>query len=151
MSEIKTSLEPIFMIIGQGVRDLSFENKIDLGTVSDEQPEIDIDIQVDGQRKESNVYEVTLMVRAEAKQNTKTLFILELQYMGVCQIENIIEENISPLLMIQVPTLLFPYARQIISEITSSSGFPPLLLQPVDFANLYAQQNSQNFAVAGRA
>lgn len=152
MSEIKAQLDPIFTILGQGIRDLSFENKVEFNQTSDEQPEIDIDIQADGRKVDDDVYEVVLMVRAEAKQNNKTLFILELQYMGVCQIQNIPADSLPALLMIQLPTLLFPYARQIVSEITSSSGFPPLLLQPVDFAALYQRQNSENtMAPAGRA
>lgn len=152
MSEIKAQLDPIFTILGQGIRDLSFENKVEFNQTSDEQPEIDIDIQADGRKVDDDVYEVVLMVRAEAKQNNKTLFILELQYMGVCQIQNIPSDSLPALLMIQLPTLLFPYARQIVSEITSSSGFPPLLLQPVDFAALYQRQNSENaMAPAGNA
>lgn len=151
VSEIKAQLDPVFTILGQGIRDLSFENKIEFNQASEEQPEIDIDIQADGRKVSDDVYEVVLIVRAEAKQNKKALFILELQYMGICQIQNIPEESLPSLLMIQLPTLLFPYARQIVSEITSSSGFPPLLLQPVDFAALYQRQNSENMVAAGNA
>lgn len=151
MSEIKAQVDPVFTILGQGIRDLSFENKIEFNQTSDEQPEINIDIQADGRKINDDVYEVVLMVRAEAKQNSKTLFILELQYMGICQMQNIPDEALSALLMIQLPTLLFPYARQIVSEITSSAGFPPLLLQPVDFADLYQRQNAENVVVAGNA
>jgi preprotein translocase subunit SecB len=151
VSEIKAQLDPVFTILGQGIRDLSFENKIEVEQTSDVQPEIDIDIQADGRKIKDDVYEVVLMIRAEAKQDSKTLFILELQYMGICQIQNIPSESLPALLMIQVPTLLFPYARQIVSELTSNAGFPPLLLQPVDFAALYQRQNSNNAVAAGNA
>ena len=137
--------------MGQGIRDLSFENKIEFSQVSNDQPEIDIDIQADGRQVKDDMYEVVLMIRAEAAQNGKILFILELQYMGICQIQNIPDDSLPMLLMIQVPTLLFPYARQVVSEVTSSAGFPPLLLQPVDFASLYQRQNSENSLIAGNA
>lgn len=151
VSGISSQQEPVFTIMGQGIRDLSFENKIEFSQVSDSQPEIDIDIQADGRKVKDDIYEVVLMIRAEAAQNGKVLFILELQYMGICQIQNIPDDSLPMLLMIQVPTLLFPYARQVVSEITSSAGFPPLLLQPVDFASLYQRQNSDNSVIAGNA
>lgn len=151
MSGVNSQQEPIFTIIGQGIRDLSFENKIEFSEPSDDQPEIDIDIQADGRKVKDGMYEVVLMIRAEAAQNGKVLFILELQYMSICQIQNIPDDSLPMLLMIQVPTLLFPYARQIVSEVTSSAGFPPLLLQPVDFASLYQRQNSESSVIAGNA
>lgn len=150
MSDIRAQLEPTFSILAQGIRDLSFENQIGFGLNLEEQPEIDIDIQADGKKLNDDTYEVVLTLSAEAKQDDKTLFLVELQYMGLCQIQNVPAEMIQGLLMIQTPTLLFPYARQIISDVTSNGGFPPLFLQPVDFAALYNNQQ-QNSGVAGNA
>lgn len=151
MSEIRAQLEPNFSILSQGIRDLSFENQVDFGVSFDEQPEIEIDIQADGKKIDDETYEVTLMINVEAKQAEKTLFIIELQYMGLCQIQHVPAEVMPSLLMIQTPTLLFPYARQIISEVTSNAGFPPLFLQPVDFAALYHNQQPEVGVAAGNA
>ena len=85
-----------------------------------------------------------------AKKEDKPLFLIELQYVGLCQIENVPDEMLAGLLMIQTPTLLFPYARQILSDVTSNAGFPPLFLQPVDFAALYHNQQA-NVGVVGNA
>lgn len=150
MSEIRVQLEPTFNILAQGISDLSFENQLGFGTTLDTQPEIDIDIQADGKKVDDETYEVVLMIRAEAKQEDKTLFLVELQYMALCQIQHVPADVMPSLLMIQTPTLLFPYARQIISDVTSNAGFPPLFLQPVDFAALYNNQQ-QEIGAAGQA
>ena len=151
MSEIRAQLEPNFSILAQGIRDLSFENQVNFGINLEEQPEIEIDIQVDGKKIDDETYEVTLMINVEAKQADKTLFIIELQYMGLCLVQHIPADVMSGLLMIQTPTLLFPYARQIISEVTSNAGFPPLFLQPVDFAALYQDQQPEVGVAVGNA
>jgi preprotein translocase subunit SecB len=90
------------------------------------------------------------MIRVEAKQKEKILFLIELQYAGLCQAQNVSADVLPSLLMIQTPTFLFPYARQIISDTTSQAGLPPLFLQPVDFAALYRNQQ-EKAGVAGNA
>ena len=150
MTETHAQLEPTFSIVAQGIRDLSFENKIGFGTNISEQPEINININANGKKIDDETYEVMLMINVEAKQEDKPLFLIELQYVGLCQIENVPDEVLPGLLMIQTPTLLFPYARQILSDVTSNAGFPPLFLQPVDFAALYHNQQA-NVGVVGNA
>ena len=150
MTEIHAQLEPTFSILAQGIRDLSFENQVGFATNIDEQPEINININANGKKIDDETYEVMLMINVEAKQENKPLFLIELQYVGLCQIENVPDEMLAGLLMIQTPTLLFPYARQILSEVTSNAGFPPLFLQPVDFAALYKNQQS-NVGTVGNA
>ncbi len=147
MSEIHAQAEPTFNIIAQGVRDLSFENKLGFGVTLTEQPEINVNIQANGKKITEETYEVTLMVNVEAKQKEKTLFLVELQYVGVCQMQNVSADILPGLLMIQTPTFLFPYARQIISDTTSQAGLPPLYLQPVDFAALYSNQQANTDTV----
>jgi preprotein translocase subunit SecB len=137
MSKITTESEPSFSIIGQGIRDLSFENLIDFNNISDKQPEINIGIEADGKTLNDDTYEVSLRINAEATHGDKTLFLLELEYIGLCQIKNVQEEMIPGLLMAQTPSMLFPFARQIVADTTSNAGFPPLFLQPVDFVALY--------------
>ena len=150
MTETHTQLEPTFSIVAQGIRDLSFETQIGFGTNISEQPEINININANGKKIDDETYEVMLMINVEAKQEDKPLFLIDLQYVGLCQIENVPDEMLAGLLMIQTPTLLFPYARQILSDVTSNAGFPPLFLQPVDFAALYHNQQA-NVGVVGNA
>ncbi len=150
MSKNNAQTEPTFNIIAQGVRDLSFENQLAFGATLSEQPEIDVNIQANGKKINEENYEVMLMIRVEAKQKEKILFLIELQYAGLCQAQNVSGDVLPSLLMIQTPTFLFPYARQIISDTTSQAGLPPLFLQPVDFAALYRNQQ-EKAGVAGNA
>ncbi len=149
----KTTLqdEPSFSILGQGIRDLSFENLINFEDSRTEQPEISIGIEADGKKVDDDVYEVTLRINAKANYEESPLFILELEYMGLCQIKNIQEDMIPSLLMIQTPAMLFPFARQIIADTTSNAGFPPLFLQPVDFATLYHNSQKNSGEIVGHA
>jgi len=150
MSGINPQSEPSFSIISQGIRDLSFENILDPTKHGSEHPAIDIGIEASSKKIDNGTFEVSLKINVEAKHDSKPLFLLSLEYIGLCKIENIQEDMISGLLMVQTPSLLFPFARQIIANITSSSGLPPLLLQPVDFAALYHSQQDNN-QVAGHA
>lgn len=150
MSEVSIQSEPSFSIISQGIRDLSFENILDLAGHGSEHPAIDIGIEAGSKKIDKDLFEASLKINVEAKHENKTLFLLSLEYIGLCKMENIQDDMIVGLLMIQTPTLLFPFARQIIANITSNSGLPPLLLQPVDFAALYHNQQA-NDQVAGHA
>ncbi|MCX7343920.1 MAG: protein-export chaperone SecB [Proteobacteria bacterium] len=151
MSKNTTQDEPSFSILGQGIRDLSFENLITFEDSRTEQPEINIGIEADGRKVDDDVYEVTLRISAKANYEESPLFILELEYMGLCQIKNIPEDMIPSLLMIQTPAMLFPFARQIIADTTSNAGFPPLFLQPVDFATLYHNSQKNSGEIVGHA
>jgi len=147
MSETSTQKEPTFNIVAQGVRDLSFENKLEFGVGLGEQPENSVNIQANGKKNTEESYEVTLVINIEAKHKEKTLFLVELQYAGLCHAQNVPADVLPTLLMIQTPTFLFPYARQIVSDTTSQAGLPPLYLQPVDFAALYRNQQATTDAV----
>lgn len=147
----KNQSEPTFMILGQGIRDLSFENLINFNNESNEQPEISIGIEADAKKLSNDTYEVTLRIKASANVQKNPMFILELDYIGLCQIQNVPEDMIPGLLMIQTPSMIFPFARQIIADTTSNAGFPPLFLQPVDFAALYQNSQQSNNDVVGHA
>lgn len=147
----KNQSEPTFMILGQGIRDLSFENLINFNNESNEQPEISIGIEADAKKLSADTYEVTLRIKASANVQKNPMFILELDYIGLCQIQNVPEDMIPGLLMIQTPSMIFPFARQIIADTTSNAGFPPLFLQPVDFAALYQNSQQSNSDVVGHA
>lgn len=134
-------------IIAQYVRDLSFENPnaTDVLRGGKELPEMDLNIGMDARKiedKDDNaLYEVVLNIRAEAKNGDDALFIGELQYGATVSIgDEIPEESHHPFLLIEIPRLIFPFARQIMADVTVAGGYPPLLLNPIDFHALYMQR-----------
>ncbi len=134
---------PPLTINAQYIKDLSFEHPHPAKSLqpSESQPEININIDVAADNIQENTFEVTLSIKAEAKRDNEMLFISEIQYGGIFTLgDEIPKEAIHPVLMIECPRLLFPFARSIIANITREGGFPPLSLNPIDFAALYHQQ-----------
>ena len=134
------------VINGQYTKDLSFEapNTPEVfNMLQSEMPNIQVDIDVQGDAKDQNVFEVVLKVRAEAKVKEKLAYICELSYAGIFTI-NVPAENVGPVLLIDCPLILFPFLRRIVADVTSDGGFAPLMLTPVDFASLYQQRILQN-------
>ena len=125
----------------QYIKDFSFENPnapVSL-TQNDKAPEIEINVNVDATPQQQNrVFEVVLTIRATATRNDETVFLAELAYGAVVSVSEDIEENIiHPLVMIEGPRLIFPFARMMLSDITQSGGYMPLNIQPIDFVRLY--------------
>jgi len=138
-------------ILGQFVKDLSFEVPMGseiFGILRENTPEIPVSFDVGTNYMGSDQFLVTVGTHIEARVADKTAFILELQYNAVIQLDDmqIPRDRIHPLMLIEVPRLLFPFIRQIIADLTVNGGFPPLFLQLVDFAELYRQR----FALAGQ-
>jgi preprotein translocase subunit SecB len=134
--------QPNMAIVAQYVKDLSFENPGAPDALRSRQPQPQINIQV-GVRSNAiaeNEYEVELRMDARAANGQTVLFALELVYAGLFRLTNIPPQNLAGLVMVECPRLLFPFARQIISDASRNGGFPPLLVDPVDFAALYRQQ-----------
>ena len=134
------------VINGQYTKDLSFEapNTPEVfNLLQSELPNIQVDIDVQGNAKDQNVFEVVLKVRAEAKVKEELAYICELSYAGIFTI-SVPAENIGPVLLIDCPLILFPFLRRIVADVTSDGGFAPLMLTPVDFASLYQQRILQN-------
>lgn len=133
-------------ILAQYVRDLSFENPLapDSLRSDQQQPEMDINIGMDARKipddNTPNLYEVVLNLRAAAMRGEDPVFVVELQYGIAVVLNGVPEENHHPLLLIEVPRLAFPYARQIISDTTTQGGYPPLILNPIDFQALYMER-----------
>ena len=129
-------------VMAQYIKDLSFEvpgaPQI-YPLLAKQQPEIDVAIDLLTDKTEDNQYEVNLKLNVTATLETKHAFILELIYSGLFLI-NVPEEHQKPVLMIECPRLLFPFARQIIANITSEACLPPLVIQPVDFVTLYQKR-----------
>jgi preprotein translocase subunit SecB len=96
-------------------------------------------------------YEVQIRVRADAKSANQTVFVCEVTYAGVFMLKNITQENIQPILLIECPRQLFPFARRVVADLTRDGGFPPLLLDPIDFMTLYRAQLAQQKAQTASA
>ena len=135
---------PKMNILAQYVRDLSFENILAQKGVDGElNPEIQVNVNIDAKKrtteKQFDVI-VKLRVDSKSKNTNNVLFVLELDYGGVFQIENIPDDQLHPYLLIECPRMLFPFLRRIVSDITRDGGFPPLNLENIDFLKLYRQE-----------
>jgi len=135
---------PKIQILRQYIRDFSFENIMAQKGVSDEvTPEISVQVSIDAKKRAGgSQYDVLCKYSVTSKNKGKkdeTLFLLELEYCGLFQIENLPEQQLHPFLLIECPRLLFPFARRIVADITREGGFPPLSLELIDFAALYRQ------------
>ncbi len=139
---------PSLTVIGQYTKDLSFENPLGHASFSDvgEPPDVTINVNVAVEDLTDDQYEVTLSINGEAKNGGKPVFVVELVYAGLFHITGVPDEHMQPLLLIECPRILFPFARNIISDATRDGGFPPLMLQPIDFAMLYQDQMEQQGA-----
>ena len=130
----------------QYVKDLSFENPRaphSFGNLNPA-PEIAVEINVEARGLQQNVYEVVLHIRARAARGEEVFFVVELAYAGICVVgTNVPQQHVQPLVTIEGPRLLFPFARAIISDSVRDGGFPPLLINPIDFARLYQQNVEQ--------
>ncbi len=142
-------------IQAQYLKDLSFENPMAPGHFNELQqsgqsggPNVNIEVSTGARQLGENVYEVTLTVRGDAKISDKALFLVEATYAGVFALHNVAEPNVKPMLLIEGPRHLFPFARAIVADATREGGFPPLLINPIDFAELYRRQQANESAGA---
>jgi preprotein translocase subunit SecB len=143
---------PQLSVLAQYIKDFSFENPLaPRGPQGgqQQQPAINIQVGVNLNPLTNTDVEVVLKIEGRAVLPGNTvLFAFELQYAGVFRIQNVSPEGVQPLMLIECPRLLFPYARQIIATTVSNGGFPPLMLDPVDFAGLYRQNLARSQAGA---
>ena len=148
---------PNLRILGQYIRDMSFENNVARKGVQGEvKPEISVQVALDVRKRPTdNQYEVMTKYNVTSKNHgTDTvLFLLELEYGGIFQVENVPEDQLHPYLLIECPRQLFPFARRIIADVTRDGGFPQLALENIDFVQLYRQnlQQQQAKAASGEA
>jgi preprotein translocase subunit SecB len=143
---------PQLNVLAQYTKDLSFENPNAPNSLSPQpqQPAINIQINVTANNISETEFEVTLSIEGKAENAGKVMFSFDLAYAGVFRIVNVPKENIHPLVMIECPRLLFPFAREIIASSVRDGGFPPLMIDPVDFVGLY-RQNLERQAAAAQA
>lgn len=125
----------------QYTKDFSFENPNSPNSLGpqDKGPNISIQVNVNARQLAETDFEVNLMLEGSAGEGAATLFKFELDYAGVFRLRNIPAEQMHPVVMIECPRLLFPFARQIIAEAVRNGGFPPLYIDPIDFQALYRQ------------
>jgi preprotein translocase subunit SecB len=136
---------PTLNALVQYTKDLSFENPNapnSLGPQS-KPPNISIQVNVNARQIAEADYEVELLLEGSAGEAAETLFKFELNYAGIFRVLNIPQSDVQPVVMIECPRLLFPFARQIVAEAVRNGGFPPLYIDPIDFAGLFRQRMAQ--------
>ena len=132
---------PTLQVLTQYTKDLSFENPgAPESLATSGQPQIAIQINVNAKPIRDGEFEVELKIDAKAEVQNKTLFALELSYAGIFRVQNVAQETVHPFVMIECPRMLFPFARQIVADTVRNGGFPPLMIDPVDFVTLYRQR-----------
>jgi preprotein translocase subunit SecB len=137
-------MQPQVSILTQYVKDFSFENPNAPASLQMEtQPRIEINVNVNARRAGDDMYEVELKIEARAHGAETTAFVVDLLYCGLFGIKNLPEEALEPFLVVEAPRILFPFARRIVADATRDGGFPPLMLEPIDFGSLYMAQQGQ--------
>ena len=136
--------EPGIRILAQFIRDLSFENPRAPDSLrAGVQPQIDLGVEMNARGRDDGLYEVDLKLSARANREDGTVFFVELLYGGLFAIEGVPAEEMEPVLLVECPRFLFPFARRVIADVTTDGGFPPFLLDPIDFAGVYAARKAQ--------
>ena len=133
---------PMLSVLAQYTKDQSFENPSAPNSLRSglPAPEIGVNIEIGRQMMEDDTVEVTLILKAEARRGTDVAFIAELEYSGLFAFQGVNMEEVQPLIMIECPRLLFPFARQIMASMTQNGGFPPILLDPPDFTAMFRDE-----------
>ncbi|MFG1478281.1 protein-export chaperone SecB [Xanthobacter sp. V4C-4] len=147
---------PSLNVLAQYTKDFSFENPNAPRSLAapPSQPDVNIQIQVNAKPGGNGDFEVELKIEGGAKVSGETLFAFELTYAGIFRVQGIPEQSLQPVVLIECPRILFPFARQIIADAVRNGGFPPLMIDPVDFAALYQQRmqaEAQKLATSGQA
>lgn len=132
-------------VVAQYIKDLSFENP-DIARLiggPGENPNVKLEVNVNAQRMGQDLYESAIDFKAHTSSNQGTIYIFEVVYAGLFKIQNIPEPALEPFLLINCPSLIFPYLRRLAADITREGGFPPLLLDPIDFAGLFIRRQQE--------
>jgi preprotein translocase subunit SecB len=145
---LQGAAQPQLSIVAQYIKDLSFENPNAPQSLAagKEPPQIAIQINVNATPMSDSDLEVTLKLEGKADNAGTLMFNIELVYAGVFRIRNVPPDSMNAVAMIECPRMLFPFAREVIANTVRNGGFPPLLLDPVDFAGLYRQRMAQSGA-----
>jgi preprotein translocase subunit SecB len=143
---------PAVGLISQYVKDFSFENPNAPAVFQWQgQPQIDVGFNIGANQVADDVHEVLMKIEVRATSADKVAFAVELEYAGLFGIRNVPEDQIQPFLLAEAPRLIFPFARRVLADAVRDGGFPPLMLEPIDFGALYMQQAAQNEAMTSAA
>lgn len=144
--------QPHVSILTQYIKDFSFENPNAPRSLGQQQtqPRIDIEVNVTAAAMGGDVYEVSLHLTARAQAGEVSAFLAELVYAGLFRLQNVPEQSLQPVCMIECPRILFPFARRVVADVTRDGGYPPLLIDPIDFSRLYLRQQQSQTASAGQ-
>jgi preprotein translocase subunit SecB len=136
-----TGAEAQFSVLAQYIKDMSVENPNAPQVFQWEgQPSLDVQFSLNAQKIADELHEVALKIDVTARSDNGVHFVVDLTYAGLFGARNLPDDALGPVLLIEAPRLLFPFARQVVSEAITSTGFPPLLLEPIDFAAAYVAQ-----------
>lgn len=145
--EVETAQAPAIeaQVIGQYIKDLSFENPNVRNLIDGpgDDPNLKLEVNVNAQRVGPDAYESAIDFKAHATNKSGVIYDLEIIYAGLFRIKNLPENAIEPFLLINCPALLFPFLRRLAADITREGGFPPLLLDPMDFAALFMRRQQE--------
>jgi len=141
---------PQVNVLGQYIKDLSFENPNAPKSFQEpgENPNLQLNFNVGANKLSEDTYEVTLHFEGEAKSDASGIYQLDLVYAGVFRAQNFPQERLRPFLFVDCPAMLFPFVRRIIADLTREGGYPPLLIDPIDFAALYRRNAAKEQASA---
>lgn len=148
MSDAPTQLTGTFQVNAQYIKDLSFEvpgAPQVFAALAANPPDVNVQVNLDSTPLGNHLHEVSLRIGLEAKIQDKVAFILDLTFAGVFTVQ-LPDEHIQPVVMIECPRLLFPFARNIVADLVRDGGFPPIMLQPIDFVSLYRARLEQTAA-----
>jgi preprotein translocase subunit SecB len=136
---------PRVQVHAQYVKDLSFENPGAPQSLANQSgaPQIEVAVDVGARGLSPNQFEVELRITANASFEEEKAFVVEVQYAGVFTLHNVAQDQLKPVCLIECPRLLFPFARRVVADATRDGGFPPLLLEPIDFVQLFQQSMEQ--------
>lgn len=142
---------PMLSVLAQYTKDQSFENPGAPNSLRSglPAPQIGVNIEIGRQMMDDDTVEVTLILKAEARREADVAFIAELEYSGLFAFQGVGIEEVQPLIMIECPRLLFPFARQIMASMTQNGGFPPILLDPPDFTAMFRDEMMRRAQEAG--
>ncbi|MEL6099726.1 MAG: protein-export chaperone SecB [Pseudomonadota bacterium] len=154
-TEAQPQAQPQMRVLGQFVRDMSFENIMaQQGGAGDVQPDVQVQVNLDAKKRSAdNQYEtaIKLNITSKAKDGEAVLFVLEIDYVGIFNIEGVPDEQMHPFLLIECPRMIFPFLRRVVSDITRDGGFPPLNLENIDFISMYRNEIARRQAEQPKA
>jgi preprotein translocase subunit SecB len=148
--EAGNATAPQLNVLGQYIKDLSFENPAapDVLKAAGENPQLQVSVNVNAKSFPEDQYEVALMVEVHAKNDAGPIYNVELAYCGLFRLRNIPPNMLQPVLLVDCPAILFPFMRRVLGDVTRDGGFPPLMLDPIDFGRLYADNVARQGAAS---